>query len=141
MIGRMIKKLFSRKKRTHSGEIYPEDIFLDSSNLPEFDQSQFEGRIEKPIGKATFRFFGAALCIIGFLFLARTWDLQLTKGTVYAQMSENNRLRRAVIFPQRGLILDRNGNELAWNEPNAEDSFPLRRPETGRRSHSRLMQR
>jgi len=123
----MIQKLFSRKKRTHSGEIYPEDIFLDSSNLPEFDQSQFEGRIEKPIGKATFRFFGAALCIIGFLFLARTWDLQLTKGTVYAQMSENNRLRRAVIFPQRGLILDRNGNELAWNEPNAEDSFPLRR--------------
>jgi len=45
-------KFFShRKKHSWTHEIAPDEIFLDSSNLPNFDVYQFEGRIEKPISK------------------------------------------------------------------------------------------
>ncbi len=120
------KHVFGTGKKS-GGEIYPDEIFLDSSNLPAFDRSQFEGRIEKPISKKTFQFLGAALLCVGFLFLARVWTLQVADGASYAQLSENNRLRRTIIFPERGIIFDRNNVELAWNEPNPNEPFPLRR--------------
>src|SRR6185369_12972488 len=43
-------------------------------------------------------------------------------GTVYAQISENNRLEQGLIFANRGAILDRNGVELATNSVKAEGS-------------------
>jgi hypothetical protein len=40
-------------KRRHSVQIDPDEIFLDSENLPSFDTDQFEGRIERPISLAS----------------------------------------------------------------------------------------
>ena len=34
-------------------EIYHDEIFIDSENIPQFDTQQFEGRLEKPISKKT----------------------------------------------------------------------------------------
>ena len=39
-----------RIKRKHA-EIDPDEIFLDSKNLPNFDMNQLEGTIERPIPK------------------------------------------------------------------------------------------
>ena len=44
------------KKRLY-GDIAPDEIFLDAANLPNFDRNQFEGRIEKPIGKRSYSQF------------------------------------------------------------------------------------
>ena len=41
--------LFRRKRLKINQEIDPDEIFLDSENLPAFDIHQFEGRLEKPI--------------------------------------------------------------------------------------------
>jgi hypothetical protein len=38
-----------KKKRNRNVEIDPDEIFIDSHNLPQFDNQQFEGRLEKPI--------------------------------------------------------------------------------------------
>ena len=46
------------------GEINPEDIFIDSTNLPGFDEFSLEGRIERPMGEKTFLFVRAALALI-----------------------------------------------------------------------------
>lgn len=49
-------------------EINPEEIFLDSSNLPEFDTDQFEGQIEKPISKNSIRIAGVVFLFVAVFF-------------------------------------------------------------------------
>ena len=48
---------FRFNKKSRISEIEPDQIFLDSKNLPNFNRQQFEGRIEKPIPKKTINFF------------------------------------------------------------------------------------
>ncbi len=104
----------SRRRRTY--QIDPNETFLDSSNLPEFDQHQFEGRIEKPISKAAVWLIGGVFLFIISAYVWKAWDLQVVQGVAFAKRSEENRLEHSVIFGPRGIIYDRNGVELVWNE-------------------------
>lgn len=125
-------KSFLRKKRYqkryHHLEITPEDIFLDSSNLPEFNRSQMEGRMEKAIPRKYIITLGVCFALMGVFLSARVYALQIKEGERYAAQSANNRLRNEVMFAERGLITDRNGVLLAWNEPNEmQGEFSFRR--------------
>lgn len=109
-------------------DIDPDEIFVDSSNLPNFDIYQFEGRLEKPISRRSI----FILCLIfSFLFLTfiyQSWNLQILNGQEYFKKSENNRLRNTLVFSQRGIIYDRTGTKLAWNTENPKDqSLALRK--------------
>lgn len=56
------------------------------------------------------------LLLAVFLVLAlRLWYLQIVKGDYFRAQSENNRLRNVYVPPPRGIILDRNGEELVRN--------------------------
>jgi penicillin-binding protein 2 len=117
------KKRFG--KRSRGGELAPEDIFLDSSNLPDFDRGRLEGRLEKPIGERTYL---TMLLVIGLALtslVAQAANLQVMQGAEYAQKSERNRLRPETVFAERGAVLDRNGVPLIENEP-SEDGFVRR---------------
>ena len=116
---------FIKKNHSTEHEIAPDEIFLDSHNLPNFDVHQFEGRIEKPISKRIVIYLGIFFTLIGCIFIWRIGVLQIEKGEVFAQRSENNRLQHTPIFSERGIIYDRNGIELAWNSP-GDDVFPSR---------------
>ncbi|OGD68176.1 hypothetical protein A3I18_02710 [Candidatus Campbellbacteria bacterium RIFCSPLOWO2_02_FULL_35_11] len=106
---------FFRKKQRWGGEIDPDEIFLDSSNLPKFDKQQFEGTIEKPISKRTIFLFGAFFSLVLILFTSKIFILQIIEGDNYFTQSENNRLENTIIFSERGLVYDRNGLELIAN--------------------------
>jgi penicillin-binding protein 2 len=121
-----LKSKFQKKNDSQSGEIEPDEIFLDSTNLPKFDTHQFEGRIEKPITKRTFVLVGIIFSLIGSVYLWKVWSLQVQGGEQYAQRSENNRLHHFIIFADRGIIYDKNGTELAWNERSEENDFSHR---------------
>ena len=108
---RKIKKSVTRKYK----DIDPEDIFLDSTNLPGFAEHRFEGRIEKPISNITFFLVKGVLFIILILFVGRLWNLQINNGASFNKISENNRLSHTLIFANRGVIYDRNKVELATN--------------------------
>lgn len=95
----------------------PDEIFLDSTNLPSLDNQQFEGRLERPITKRVFFWFGWCFLLIFAAFLFKVGYLQLWRGPSLAARAENNILRHLPIFAERGLILDRFGSELAWNDP------------------------
>ncbi|MFA6227139.1 MAG: penicillin-binding transpeptidase domain-containing protein [Candidatus Paceibacterota bacterium] len=129
---RNIKKLFKKDSyKNRTKDIDPDEIFIDSENLPNFDVHQFEGRIEKPISIRTFFFLGIVFVIIFLSFFWRSWYLQVSMGPEYFDRSENNRLRHTLIFAKRGVILDKNNKKLAWNvfdENNPE--FALRKYET-----------
>ena len=98
-------------------EISPDEILLDSSNLPNYDTSQFEGRLEKSISRRSLYSVIAAFLLIATLFVGQTFKLQVIHGQEYVERSENNSLRPIPLFAGRGLITDRNGIQLAWNAP------------------------
>jgi penicillin-binding protein 2 len=120
-------RLFRKKRKFSIHEIDPDEIFLDSKNLPQFDTQQFEGRIEKPISSTTVVVLGVCFVIFGLLFTGRLGILQLRDGHVYAKRSEDNSLNKRPIFAHRGILYDRNLVELAWNEEALNgDDFPHR---------------
>jgi len=117
---------FSSKKRRYD-DIAPDEIFLDSSNLPDFDVYQFEGRMVKSISRKSIYFLGFFFFFVIGVFLWRVGTLQIKEGAIYAERSENNRLSHTYIFSTRGTISDRNDKLLAWNIPPDEESdFALR---------------
>jgi penicillin-binding protein 2 len=120
-----LKKSWFNRDKEH---IDPDEIFLDSSNLPDFDTSQFEGRLEKPISRKVILFVGVFIFVVGVLYGYRVWNLQIKQGEAFAQRSESNRLRNTVVFADRGVVYDRNNSLLAWNIENDNDpDFSARR--------------
>ncbi len=94
---------------------------MDSKNLPDFDTHQFEGMIEQPIRRQSVIILGVVFCIMGVLFGARAYALQVKDGQTFFDRSVNNSLSPTPVLPDRGVVYDRKGVELAWNEPNEED--------------------
>lgn len=122
-----IKRHFRSKIHRKYTPLDPDEIFLDSQNMPEFNKDQFEGRIEKPIGRHVFTIFAFVLLFVGVIFIGKAWSLQVTQGEKFKIKSENNSLRNISIFADRGLITDRKGVPLVWNTMNPESSdFSLR---------------
>ncbi|MBI5134138.1 MAG: hypothetical protein HZA81_02015 [Candidatus Taylorbacteria bacterium] len=119
--------LFRRTKSCIRHEIDPDEIFLDSKNLPDFDVHQFEGRMEKPISMTSIVIMGSAFALVLLVLLGKAWSLQAKDGAEYAAISENNILRETVIFAERGAVFDRNGVKLAWNAINEKDPDFARR--------------
>ncbi len=120
------KRLRSIFERRWNYEIEPDEIFLDASNLPDFDESQFEGRIERPVSKISLIAIGVCFALIVGIGLVKAWSLQITHGQNYAALAADNSLRHSTIFPKRGVIYDRNEVELAWNEQKEGEDFPKR---------------
>ncbi|MCR4325861.1 MAG: penicillin-binding transpeptidase domain-containing protein [Patescibacteria group bacterium] len=98
-------------------EIAPDEIFLDSSNLPGHESSQFEGRVAKPLSRRAIVAVGLAFLLVALVFAGRAFSLQIVRGSQLADASRFNTLSRTIIFSSRGVIYDRTGRELAWNEP------------------------
>ena len=111
----MIRKILKRNKKINA-LVEPDEIFLDSKNLQNFDRQQFEGRIEKSISKKTILSLGVFFILFILTALFRLGNLQIKKGEVYKERSEKNTLEKSIIFAERGIIYDRNKKELAWNK-------------------------
>jgi penicillin-binding protein 2 len=109
-------------------DIDPDEIFMDSSNLPNFDTHQFEGRLEKSISQRSIFILAGFFSLLLIVFIFRIADLQIYNGSFYLKKSENNYLRKSLVFAKRGIIYDRSGSKLAWNIENTEkDSYDLRK--------------
>ncbi len=115
-----------RRKKVHT-EIQPDEILIDSSNSIDFDRDQFEGRMERPFNRRSFLFSGAMLTILCFLLLLRAGDLQIVHGATYMKQALQNQLSQKIVFADRGVITDRTGMPLAYNERSStNDDFATR---------------
>ncbi len=84
--------------------------------------------------------FHVALILLLGSFLLTFWYLQVVRGAEYAQLAENNRLRRVPLPPTRGVIFDRRNEVVASTRPSLnlvlrreglrDDDGQLRRLET-----------
>ncbi len=132
----MITEFFrniKKRLKSRSHKLDPDEIFLDSGNLPDYDRDQFEGRIEKPIKKRNLYVVAFAFLVILLLFVSKVSALQIVDGKTYADKAANNQLRKDLVFADRGMITDRNGKPLAWNEVGSTTPFASRKyiDETG----------
>ena len=123
--------MISRRNRKRKlGDIDFENILFDSKNTSGMNSQQMEGVLERPISR--YAMFGVSIFFVLLLifFMGRIFMIQVVNGEQYFDRSTKNALRYQVNFKNRGVIYDRNGQELAWNEAADEESgqeFALRR--------------
>jgi len=113
----IFKKIHFSPRSRRGQEISPDQILLDSRNIPNYDTYQFEGRLETPISRRAIYSVFLAFLFIAIVFISQSFNLQIIHGTEYQKRSQNNVLRPVPLFAGRGLITDRNGVFLAWNAP------------------------
>lgn len=87
-----------------------------------------EGRMELPIRRRSVYMVGFIFTLIMLVFFGRVSQLQVVKGASYREQSEANSIDKDVIIAERGVIYDRNGTLLAWNENDHTNTydFPIR---------------
>lgn len=100
-----------RVKRSTSEIIDPTEILLDS----QADDSA--GQFEVPL-KQKYLYWLLAIIFVGLavLFFRAGW-LQIVRGNYYQQIAEKNRIHISRILTPRGVIYDRDGQQLVKNIP------------------------
>lgn len=109
---------FSIRRRKYTA-LEPDEIFIDSQNLPSYDTAHLEGRIERALPSSVYRALLAVCAVVLVLVVGQTWYLSVWQGDFYAGWSQDNRLNQESIVAERGLITDRSGVSLAVNTTNA----------------------
>jgi penicillin-binding protein 2 len=102
-------------KRRRYSALEPDEIFLDSQNLPSFDTAHMEGRIERPLSSSVYRVVLGGALLLGLVGLSQTFMLSVVAHDELATWAAENRLSEDSIIAERGLITDRNGVKLATN--------------------------
>jgi len=100
-------------KRSKTDMIDPEEILLDKPSSEKLDGS----KLELPINERVFLFLFAFIGVVFFVFLARASQLQVFDHASYADMAEGNKTRSYPILANRGVIYDRNLNQMVFNVP------------------------
>ena len=54
--------------------------------------------------------------LVVLIYIARLFDLQIN-NSVYKENAESNAFVKKTIYPSRGLIYDRNGKLIVYNQP------------------------
>ncbi len=119
-------RFWRTKKKSVPVEL--DEILLDASNIPEFNQGRLEGKRELPIAGRNIKMIGLVFGLVILVFFSKLYELQVVKGEEFKRIADNNSVDEAVIIAVRGVIFDRNGELIAWNE--VDDSgtydFPIR---------------
>jgi penicillin-binding protein 2 len=105
-----------------------DEILLDVSNLPSFNTGRLEGKRELPIRPRNIYIIGVLFSLVAVFFLKQIFTLQVVEGARYREISDNNSVNRSVIIAERGVVYDRQGEMVIWNEPDytGQYNFPVR---------------
>lgn len=115
-----------RKKRQSSLEL--DEVLLDASNILGLNLDRLEGKRELPISASSIYKIGIVFSLILIFFLGKIYTLQVVKGEEYFAIAESNNLDSDTIIAERGVIYDRTGEMIVWNEVDDRGihNFPIR---------------
>jgi penicillin-binding protein 2 len=118
-------RLFRKKYRS---QVELDEMLLDSSNIPAFNQARLEGKRELPINSKSIYLVGAFSIIFALIFFSKVFSLQVTNGADFKAIADNNSVDQAVLIAERGVIYDRNDEMVVWNEVDERGvhDFPIR---------------
>jgi len=118
----------SRLQDRYTKDVDVEEVLLDASNIPDFNRARMEGKRELPITERSVRTVLIIFLLIAAAFMFKIFSLQVVKGDDYRAIAENNRVDKAIIIAERGVIYDRRDEMIVWNEvdESGEYDFPIR---------------
>ena len=118
-------RLFRKKRRVI---VELDEVLLDATNIASFNLARLEGKRELPISIRSIYGVGAVFVGIILLFTFKIFDLQVTQGAEFKSIAENNSVNQVVIIAERGVVYDRRGELVAWNEFDDRSvyDFPIR---------------
>lgn len=105
-----------RKKRTE--EIEPHEIFLD--NLAQKKEEEFgtsKRRLEVSLPKITLRVFSGFVFALFLLLLGKSLQIQIVESDYFSGLAMRNILSISTVQTSRGIIYDRNYDQLVYNSP------------------------
>jgi len=98
------------------------DRNLNNTYKQEMDEIRIDGYSKESLklflNEQKIRFLFYVILIGLIIIFARIFYLQIARGGYYLSLSENNRIAVEEIKAPRGVIYDRNGNQLVKNIPN-----------------------
>jgi penicillin-binding protein 2 len=105
-----------------------EEILMDIPNLASVNTARFEGKRELPITARSIYLVGLLFLVVSIGFIAKLYQLQIANGASYLAISEQNRVDNTTIIAERGVVYDRHGELVMWNEYDVSEyyDFPIR---------------
>jgi len=118
----------TRLQDRYTKQVDVEEVLLDASNIPEFNRARMEGKRELPITKRSVQTILFIFMFIAGGFLVKIISLQIINGEEFLKIAENNSVDKATIIAERGVVYDRRGEMMIWNEvdESSEYDFPIR---------------
>ncbi len=115
-----------RKKRQTQVEV--DEVLFDATNILGLDLDRLEGKRELPIANKSIYKVGVVFVLVALFFLGKVYDLQVINGEKLFAIAESNSVDRDTIIAERGVIYDRKGEMVVWNEVDQRGvhDFPIR---------------
>ncbi len=105
-----------------------DEVLLDASNIPSFNRARLEGRRELPVSIRSIYLVGGIFFLALFTLGYKVFELQVIHGAEYRAIAENNSVDQVLVIAERGVIYDRQGDLVVWNnvDPRGVHDFPVR---------------
>jgi len=101
-----------------SEDIEPHEIILDNlAKNKEAEMGLTEKKLEVPLLKKILQGFFFFSCLIILVLFAKTFQLQMIEGKTFSQLAEENKFIIYKIQAERGIIYDKDLNQLVSNSP------------------------
>lgn len=116
---------FSKKKNT---QVEFDEILMDIPNLAAVNTGRMEGKRELPISPRSVSLVVVLFILVAVSFLGKLFMLQVVEGEEYRAISDRNRVDQSTIIAERGVVYDRTGEMVIWNEYDVtgQYDFPIR---------------
>lgn len=118
----------SKLRDRYTQQVEVEEVLLDASNISDFNLARLEGKRELPLTERNLRPVWVVFGLITAVFLFQIIKLQIVDGEKYRAIADNNKVDKALIIAERGVVYDRRGEMMIWNEVDntGEYDFPIR---------------
>jgi len=113
--------MFKHRSSKDFDDIEPHEILLDSfAKKREKELGVSEKKLEVPLLRRILQgFFIASVFLISVL-LVKTFQLQIVEGKKFSQLSEENKFIISQIQSERGVIYDKDMNQLVFNQVSSD---------------------
>lgn len=101
---------------------------MDIPNLAAVNTGRMEGKRELPITARSVSLIGVLFAMVAVGFLGKLFILQVVEGQEFRKISDSNRVDQTTIIAERGVVYDRTGEMVIWNEYDVtgQYDFPIR---------------
>ena len=114
------------KKRQSQLEV--DEVLFDATNVLGLNLDRLEGKRELPISSKSIYKVGIVFTLVAIFFLGKVYNLQVTRGDEFYAIAESNSIDKTTIIAERGVVYDRKGEMIVWNELDERGihDFPIR---------------